>query len=143
VFRTKLRVNPQQYLRATSKAVSNWGITPGICARFRNAATEIKKCHLNFAPKDLELAGYEKPYMPSQARRIYPGFKNLARGDRLGVFAHERAEVQDDRTSDECHRRWHCGQKYVDRCPCTMRRIGVVQIKHGSPSRSYTRVIVS
>jgi len=31
---------------------------------------------------------------------------------------------------------WQCGQKYVPRWPTTMRRMGVPQLKHGSPARS-------
>ncbi len=44
------------------------------------------------------------------------------------------------RTSPEFQKRyrrfWQCGQKYVPRCPTTMRWMGVPQLKHGSPARS-------
>ena len=30
---------------------------------------------------------------------------------------------------------WHFGQKNVERCACTIRRIGVAHVVHGRPSR--------
>jgi hypothetical protein len=36
-------------------------------------------------------------------------------------------------------RRWHRGQKNVDRWACTIRSIAAPQAGHGSPARPYTR----
>ena len=39
------------------------------------------------------------------------------------------------RLAGRLQRRWHTGQKKVERCPCTMRRTGVPQDRQGWPSR--------
>src|SRR5207244_1029631 len=44
-----------------------------------------------------------------------------------------------DLDRDRSLRRWQRGQKHVDRPPRTIRLIGVLHRRHGSPPRAYTR----
>ena len=76
-------------------------------------------------------------FIADQVKRVHDAGVQVGIGDR-GVGRCSQGLLLGWRSGAHrsgVHRFWQTGQKKVERCPCTMRRIGVPQVRQGSPSR--------